>query len=44
LEDEIFASLSIDYLRPENAPSHDDDRMRIVGTKEFHISVLAQHN
>lgn len=33
LEDEIFASLSIDYLRPENAPSHDDDRMRIVGTK-----------
>ena len=32
LEDEIFASLSIDYLRPENALSHDDDRMRIVGT------------
>lgn len=32
LEDEIFASLSIDYLRPSNAPTHDDDRMRIVGT------------
>lgn len=33
LEDEIFASLSIDYLRPESAPSHDDDRIRIVGTE-----------
>lgn len=33
LEDEIFASLSIDYLRPEKASSHDDDRMRIVGTE-----------
>jgi len=33
LEDEVFASLSIDYLRPHGAPTHDDDRMRIVGTK-----------
>lgn len=32
LEDEIFASLSIDYLRPEYALSHDDDRLRVVGT------------
>lgn len=27
-----FASLSIDMLRPANAPSHGDDRLRIVGT------------
>ncbi|MCS7202386.1 MAG: Gfo/Idh/MocA family oxidoreductase [Dictyoglomus sp.] len=33
LEDEVFASLSIDYLRPESALSHDDDRLRIVGTE-----------
>ncbi|MEJ5229839.1 MAG: Gfo/Idh/MocA family oxidoreductase [Pseudothermotoga sp.] len=33
LEEEIFASLSIDYLRPEQASTHDDDRVRIVGTK-----------
>lgn len=39
LEDEIFASLSIDYLRPESAPSHDDDRLRIVGTEGI-IEVL----
>ncbi|PLV57314.1 Gfo/Idh/MocA family protein [Thermotoga sp. SG1] len=32
LEEEIFASLTIDYLRPQGAPTHDDDRMRIVGT------------
>ncbi|AAD35510.1 oxidoreductase [Thermotoga maritima MSB8] len=33
LENEVFASLSIDYLRPQGAPTHDDDRMRIVGTR-----------
>ncbi|GAB4057363.1 Gfo/Idh/MocA family oxidoreductase [Uliginosibacterium sediminicola] len=33
MSDEISASLSIDYLRPANAPSHDDDRIRIVGTR-----------
>ncbi|PNR97673.1 Gfo/Idh/MocA family protein [Petrotoga olearia] len=33
LENEIFASLSIDYYRPNNAPTHDDDRLRVVGTK-----------
>ena len=24
---------SIDYLRPQKAPTHDDDRLRVVGTK-----------
>lgn len=33
LDEEIFASISIDYLRPDDAPTHDDDRVRIVGTK-----------
>lgn len=33
LEDEIFATVNIDYLRPINAPTHGDDRIRIVGTK-----------
>ena len=33
LEDEIFASVSIDYLRPANAPTHGDDRIRIAGTE-----------
>lgn len=28
-----FASMTIDMLRPTNAPSHGDDRLRIVGTK-----------
>lgn len=32
LEDEILATISTDYYRPENADSHDDDRLRIVGT------------
>ena len=25
--------MTIDYLRPNNAPTHDDDRLRVVGTK-----------
>lgn len=29
---EIGASVSIDYLRPNEAPSHGDDRVRIAGT------------
>ena len=33
LTNEIFASLTIDYFRPDNAPTHDDDRLRVVGTK-----------
>lgn len=32
-EDDIFASLAIDYIRPEKAPTHSDDRLRVVGTK-----------
>lgn len=32
LEGETFASVSLDYLRPPNAASHGDDRLRIVGT------------
>jgi predicted dehydrogenase len=33
LEDDILATITTDYYRPENAHSHDDDRMRVVGTK-----------
>jgi len=33
LEDEIFASVSLDYYRPNTAITHGDDRMRVVGTK-----------
>lgn len=33
LDEEIFASVSIDYLRPDKAPTHDDDRVRVVGTR-----------
>ncbi len=32
LTNEVIASVSIDYLRPETAASHDDDRIRVVGT------------
>lgn len=30
---EVIGSVSIDYLRLQNAPTHADDRIRIVGTK-----------
>jgi predicted dehydrogenase len=33
LADDIFASVAIDYLRPESAATHGDDRIRVVGTK-----------
>ena len=33
LENDVLANITIDYLRPEKAPSWGDDRMRIVGTK-----------
>lgn len=33
LEDEIIASVSVDYYRPSTAKTHDDDRIRVVGTK-----------
>ncbi len=32
-EDHIFASIHTDYYRPQNAPTHGDDRLRIVGTE-----------
>jgi predicted dehydrogenase len=33
LTNEVIASASMDYLRPDNAHSHDDDRLRVVGTR-----------
>jgi predicted dehydrogenase len=33
LTNEVMASVSIDYLRPSKAPSHDDDRIRVAGTE-----------
>lgn len=30
---EVMGSVNIDYLRPQNAPSHDDDRIRVAGTQ-----------
>lgn len=32
-DDGALASVSADYLRPKDAPTHDDDRLRVVGTK-----------
>lgn len=33
LEGGILASVSADFFRPEGAPTHDDDRIRVVGTQ-----------
>lgn len=33
LTNEVLASASIDYLRPDKAPTHGDDRIRLVGTQ-----------
>ncbi|KAF2958424.1 oxidoreductase [Thermotoga sp. Ku-13t] len=33
LEQEVIATLTVDYLRPPGAETHDDDRLRIVGTE-----------
>jgi len=33
MEDEIVAHVNIDYLRPKEAPTHGDDRLRVAGTK-----------
>ncbi len=33
LTNEIFASVSMDYFRPDSASTHGDDRIRIVGTR-----------
>lgn len=46
LADEISATIQIDYLRPEQAPTHEDDRLRVVGTKNtvevaFRRAILA---
>ncbi|HQE93751.1 MAG TPA: Gfo/Idh/MocA family oxidoreductase [Anaerolineae bacterium] len=32
LSHEVFASASIDFLRPATAPTHGDDRVRVMGT------------
>lgn len=32
MEDDVFASASIDYLRPQGASTHGDDRIRVAGT------------
>lgn len=32
LTDEVIGGVNIDYLRPDTAPSHGDDRIRVVGT------------
>ena len=31
-EEEVLATATMDYLRPEAAPNHGDDRLRVVGT------------
>ena len=33
MENKVFASVSIDYMRPDTANGHDDDRIRVVGTE-----------
>lgn len=33
MSNDVAATVSIDYLRPGTAPSHDDDRIRIAGTR-----------
>ena len=32
LSDGVIATVNIDYFRPESAPSHGDDRIRVAGT------------
>lgn len=33
LAQDVFASVTMDYLRPATAPTHGDDRLRVVGTR-----------
>jgi predicted dehydrogenase len=33
MTNDVIATVSIDYLRPDNAPSHGDDRIRVGGTE-----------
>lgn len=41
MENEILATITTDYYRPAGAHSHDDDRLRIVGTEG--IIEVARH-
>jgi len=38
----VMASLTIDYLRPDGAPSHGDDRVRVVGSRGIVESIGGQ--
>lgn len=33
MTNDVMASLNVDMIRPQTAPTHDDDRLRIIGTK-----------
>ena len=33
LTNQVFGAASLDYLRPESAPTHGDDRIRLAGTR-----------
>ncbi len=33
LEEDVIASINIDYMRPQTAMTHGDDRLRVVGSK-----------
>jgi predicted dehydrogenase len=33
LANAVYASASLDYFRPPSAPTHGDDRVRVVGTE-----------
>lgn len=35
MEDEIIATMNVDYLRPATASTHGDDRIRIIGSKNY---------
>ena len=33
MENDVYATITADYLRPAKAPTHEDDRLRIAGTQ-----------
>jgi hypothetical protein len=37
------AAVTLDYLRPEPAPTHGDERLRIAGTRGLVETALAEH-
>src|SRR3954451_3298074 len=37
------ASVTLDYLRPEPAPTHGDERLRIAGTRGVIEAALIEH-